>query len=77
MSGRRDPVTPPRTAIEAARTLTRSRVVVFPRGGHGGDGLTSGNCRAGILQRFIESADPAGVDSTCASLDPSLPFRLR
>jgi pimeloyl-ACP methyl ester carboxylesterase len=77
MSGRRDPVTPPRTAIEAARTLTRSHVVVFPRGGHGGDGLTSGNCRAGILQRFIESADPAGVDSACASQDPSLPFRLR
>jgi pimeloyl-ACP methyl ester carboxylesterase len=77
MTGRRDPVTPPRTAIAAARTLTRSRVVVFPRGGHGNDGLASRSCRAGILQRFIDSADPAAIDAGCASQDPSLPFRLR
>lgn len=77
MTGRRDPVTPPRTAIEVARTLTRSHVVIFPRGGHGSDGLASGDCRAGILKRFLDSADPASVDSGCASQDPSLPFRLR
>ena len=77
MTGRRDPVTPPRTAIEVARTLTRSHVVIFPRGGHGSDGLASGDCRAAILKRFLDSADPASVDSGCASQDPSLPFRLR
>lgn len=77
MTGRRDPVTPPRTAIEVARTLTRSHLVIFPRGGHGSDGLASGECRAGILRRFLDSADPASVDSGCASQDPSLPFRLR
>jgi pimeloyl-ACP methyl ester carboxylesterase len=77
MSGRRDPVTPPRTAIEAARTLSRSKVVSFPFGGHGNDGLASGTCRDGLLRAFIESADPSALDSACAAGDQRRPFRLR
>ena len=77
LTGRRDPVTPPRTAIDAGRTLSRSRVIVFPHGGHGSDGLASSDCRAGLLRTFIEAADPGALNTVCASQDPPLPFRLR
>lgn len=74
MAGRRDPVTPPRTAIEVARTMTRSKVVIWPYGGHGTDGLASGDCRAGILREFVRTADPASLNTDCVSRDPVRTF---
>jgi pimeloyl-ACP methyl ester carboxylesterase len=71
MSGRRDPVTPPRTAIDVARGFTRSRVLIWPRGGHGTDGLVSGSCRASIQREFLRTADPAAPSLACVTLDPS------
>jgi pimeloyl-ACP methyl ester carboxylesterase len=71
MSGRRDPVTPPRTAIEVARTFTRSTVVIWPRGGHGTDGLASGDCRISILGEFLRTADPAAPSLECVTRDPA------
>jgi pimeloyl-ACP methyl ester carboxylesterase len=76
MSGRRDPVTPPRTAEQAARTLSRSRVVVWRYGGHGTDGLASGDCRAAILREFLASADVDRLSLECVTRDAVLPFRL-
>jgi pimeloyl-ACP methyl ester carboxylesterase len=75
MSGRRDPVTPPRTAIETARTFTRSKVVIWPFGGHGTDGLASADCRTSILDAFLRTADPAAVSTACVSSDLPRPWR--
>ena len=76
MAGRRDPVTPPRTAEEVARTLPRSKLVIWPYGGHGTDGLASPQCRTGILREFLRTADPAAVSTACVTRDQPLPFRL-
>jgi pimeloyl-ACP methyl ester carboxylesterase len=75
MSGRRDPVTPPWTAYQAAGTLERSRVIVWPRGGHGTDGLATGDCRTALLDEFVESADPGRLSVDCVTSDPTLRFR--
>jgi pimeloyl-ACP methyl ester carboxylesterase len=77
MAGRRDPVTPPRTAEEAVRTLPRSTLVVWPYGGHGNDGLASPDCRNGIMRDFLRTADPDALSTTCVTRDQALPFRLR
>jgi pimeloyl-ACP methyl ester carboxylesterase len=74
MAGRRDPVTPPRTAVEVSRTLTRSKLVVWPYGGHGTDGLISSDCRARIMGTFVATADPSAIDDGCASRDTPRPF---
>jgi pimeloyl-ACP methyl ester carboxylesterase len=76
MSGRRDPVTPPRTAEYAARTLLRSRVLIWQHGGHGTDGLAGGNCRMTILRDFVRSADPDRLSIDCMTSLSPLPFRL-
>ncbi|HJU43506.1 MAG TPA: alpha/beta hydrolase [Vicinamibacterales bacterium] len=77
MAGRHDPVTPPRTAEEAVRTLPRSKLVIWPHGGHGTDGLTSQDCRVSIAREFFRTADPAQLSTACATRDQRLPFRLR
>ena len=77
MSGRRDPVTPPRTAEDAARTLPRSKVVVWKYGGHGTDGLLTADCRLTIVQHFLSTADATRLPVDCAMNQPALSFRLR
>lgn len=77
MAGRRDPVTPPRTAEEAVRTLPRSKLVIWPHGGHGNDGLASPECRVSIWRDFLRTADPDALSLACITRDPPLPFRLR
>jgi hypothetical protein len=74
VAGRRDPVTPARTAIEVSRTLTRSKLVVWPHGGHGTDGLISSDCRSRIMATFVATADPTAIDDGCASRDTPRPF---
>lgn len=76
MAGRRDPVTPPRTAEAVARTLPRSRVLVWQHGGHGTDGLTSRECRNSIQREFLRSADPERLPIECMTRSSVLPFRL-
>lgn len=77
MAGRRDPVTPPRTAEEAVRTLPRSKLVVWPHGAHGTDGLVSPQCRASLMRDFLRTADPDALSLDCVARDQPLPFRLR
>jgi pimeloyl-ACP methyl ester carboxylesterase len=77
MAGRRDPATPPRTAEEAVRTLPRSKLVIWPHGGHGTDGLASPDCRIGIVRDFLRTADPHALSLACVTRDQPLPFRLR
>ena len=64
-SGRRDPVTPPRTAEEAARSLPRSRHLIWRHGGHGVDGTPSATCRNLIVEAFITAGDASRVDAGC------------
>ena len=77
MSGRRDPVSPPRGASEAARTLSVSRLLVWPHGGHATDGLAGRSCRPTIQREFVRSADPARLPLECMTQEPVLPFRAR
>ena len=76
ITGRRDPVTPPRHAEAVARALPRSRVLVWHYGGHGTDGLTTRDCRNNIQSAFVRSANPATLPVECMTRDPVLPFRL-
>ena len=75
MSGRRDPVSPPRGAAEAARTLSASRVLIWHYGGHATDGLAGRNCRSTIQREFVRSADPAQLPVDCMREESRLPFR--
>ena len=77
MAGRRDPVTPPRTAEEAVRTLPHSKLVIWPHGAHGTDGLASPQCRASLMRDFLRTADPDALSVGCVTGDQPLPFRLR
>jgi len=74
MAGGRDPVTPPRTAIDVARTLARSRIVIWPYGGHATDGLASGDCRATIMRGFLRTADPQALQVDCVGAGRPRPF---
>ena len=64
-SGRRDPVTPPRTAEEAGRSLPRSRRLIWKYGGHGVDGTPSATCRNSIVEAFMTAGDASRVDAGC------------
>ena len=77
MAGRRDPVTPPRTAEEAVRTLPRSKLVIWPHGAHGTDGLSSPQCRMNLMGDFLRTADPTALTLSCVTRDQPLPFRVR
>jgi len=75
MTGRRDPVTPPRTATDAARMLDRSRILLWRYGGHATDGLLQRGCRATIVSAFIQSATVANLPTACMTSTP-LPFAI-
>ena len=74
MSGRRDPVTPPRTAEEAAKTLPNAKVLIWRYGAHGTDGLSSRDCRINIQRAFVQSGRSDALPTGCATRDPTLPF---
>jgi pimeloyl-ACP methyl ester carboxylesterase len=76
MSGRRDPVTPPRTAAALARTLPISRLLIWKYGGHGSDGIADRDCRPRIIGAFIASTSPANLPIECMD-GPPLPFHVR
>jgi pimeloyl-ACP methyl ester carboxylesterase len=76
LSGRRDPVTPPRTAEATALTLPNARVLIWPYGGHGTDGFATRDCRASILREFIRSAAVDRLPVDCLTQSAVLPFRI-
>jgi pimeloyl-ACP methyl ester carboxylesterase len=67
LTGERDPVTPPWTAHEAARTLSRARIVTWPAGGHGFDGKASPACKQRIVGDFIATADVNRLPLDCVT----------
>lgn len=63
LSGELDPVTPPRWADEASRTLSRSLHVIISGTGHG----TLGNrCARHLVEAFIAAGTVDGLQSECA-----------
>jgi pimeloyl-ACP methyl ester carboxylesterase len=71
LGGALDPITPPDNAREAAETLTRSTVVIYPQGGHVPS--VSSPCLGAVITRFL--SDPgARPDSSCLAQEPPRPF---
>ncbi len=62
VTGERDPVTPPRDAHRAARTLPNSRTMIIPDGGHGYGSLEGLDCLREIENGLIEQGSFAGLD---------------
>src|SRR5690606_1337729 len=62
LSGHLDPVTPPRWGDEVASQLSRSRHVVVPGAGHG---TTALGCVPSLIAEFLETLDPAALDTSC------------
>lgn len=63
-SGTLDPITPPAYGIEAAATLSISQHVIVPGVGHG---ASIHGCAPDLLTRFLESADPVDLDTSCVA----------
>ncbi len=74
LSGRLDPVTPPRWGELAAKSLSVSRHVVVPGAAHGSH---STGCVPRLMGEFLERPDPADLDAKCAHESVRPPFFLR
>jgi pimeloyl-ACP methyl ester carboxylesterase len=77
VSGERDPVTPASWGEQAARTLTRSKHVVVPGGGHGYDGEKGLECLDRLALELIESGSEKNLDTSCVAKVEPIPFALR
>ena len=62
LAGAHDPVTPPRYAQAIASHLSRAKVLVLAGQGHG---LVNVGCVPRLLEQFVQTADPAAVDTQC------------
>jgi len=63
LSGNLDPVTPPAWGEQVGSHLSRSRHVVVLGAGHGVSAL---GCVPELIDRFLDSGDPATLDVRCA-----------
>jgi pimeloyl-ACP methyl ester carboxylesterase len=70
-NGRFDPITPPSYGMEAAKTLSKSYVYVFPNTGHGA--LTSSTCADSIFLEFLSNPERE-PDSSCIDAIPAVHF---
>lgn len=66
-SGGADPATPPSSGERVARTLSRSRHVVVPDGGHGLGGLKGEECVPQMISAFIAAGSAEPLDTSCAA----------
>lgn len=77
VSGERDPVTPAAWGELASRTLTRSKHVVVPGGGHGFDGEKGTECLDRLGLELVERGTEKGLDTSCVAKIEPAPFALR
>lgn len=63
ISGNLDPVTPPRGAEIAARTLPNSKHIVVPKGSHGFG--AAGGCLDRVIAGFLDAGTTRAVDASC------------
>lgn len=73
LSGQYDPVTPPRYAEQAARTLSNSRNLVARGQGHTPMGV---GCMPRLLKEFVEKLEPQALDASCLDALGDTPFFL-
>jgi len=71
LSGEIDPVTPPRWGEAVCGNLSHCRHLIVPGTGHG---VIAQGCMPQIIHRFLETADPAAVDSACLERQNRPPF---
>jgi len=74
--GRLDPAMPPSWAHELTRGLSSARVVEVGEGQHSFIGMGGVGCVLRLMQRFIESADPDALDTSCTASMTRPPFAL-
>lgn len=73
LSGEFDPVTPPVWGEQIAKQWRNTRHVVVPGIGHG---AATRGCMMRVVRRFLNEADPRGVDPSCAATLHRQPFFL-
>jgi pimeloyl-ACP methyl ester carboxylesterase len=73
LSGEADPVTPPRWAERAARTLPRSRHLVVPGAAHG---TLARGCVPRLVAEFLSRGSAEGLDAACLERHRPPPFFL-
>jgi pimeloyl-ACP methyl ester carboxylesterase len=73
LSGERDPVTPPRYAEQAARTLSNGRHLVARGQGHTPMAV---GCMPRLLKEFVEKLQPKALDAGCLDALGDTPFFL-
>ena len=73
LSGDLDPVTPPAWGEEVASHLKNARHIVVPATGHG---VIATACGQQLVQRFIDRASAADLDTSCVNQVKRPPFFL-
>jgi pimeloyl-ACP methyl ester carboxylesterase len=73
LSGEHDPVTPPRYAEQAARTLSNSRHLVARGQGHTPMAV---GCMPRLLKQFVDTLEPKSLDASCLDALGETPFFL-
>ena len=73
LSGEFDPVTPPVWGEQIAKQWRNTRHVVVPGIGHG---AAMRGCMMRVIRRFLNEANPGGVDPSCAEMLRRQPFFL-
>src|SRR5471030_1878628 len=71
LSGELDPVTPPKWADLAAKTLPYSARFTVPGVGHG---ATAEGCLPQLIAQFLDKADPKALDASCLTPLKRPPF---
>lgn len=75
ISGGLDPVTPPAWAEALRAGLPHSRHLILRESGHVFEGMSGvDTCLDPLMIRFLESADPAGIDASCIEAMRAPPF---
>lgn len=76
LSGRLDPVTPPRWAETVVPHLSRGRHLVLADGHHGAGGLSNPECWDRMIARFFDAGAAEGLDVSCLDTMESPPFAV-
>ncbi|HET7370243.1 MAG TPA: alpha/beta hydrolase [Gammaproteobacteria bacterium] len=74
LSGANDPITPPKNAAHAAKTLSNSLSIVVPGQGHGN---AFRGCLPRVMASFIQAASVKHLDTECIKRIRPAPFFLR
>ncbi len=77
ISGERDPVTPAVWGEQAARSLTHSKHIVVPGGGHGFDGEKGTECLDRLALELVERGSEKDLDTSCVAKIEPVPFALK